>query len=81
MRTMWINNGKDESNVAPVKRLSFSLTFTNTPSIIYSRMHYFIKEVMFYLIFCGICHGISFKKDKEHSICNFTWLICAKAPY
>lgn len=29
MSTMWTNNERDESNVEPVKRPSFLLTFTN----------------------------------------------------
>lgn len=36
MGTMWINNGRDLSSVAPFKRLSFFMRFTITPFIIYS---------------------------------------------
>lgn len=52
MTTMWINNGRDESNVEPVNRLSFLVTFTNTQFIIYSQMHCFITEVKFCILIC-----------------------------
>lgn len=47
---MWINNERDESNVEPVKRPSFLLTFTNNQCIIYSQMQCFIKEVLCYIL-------------------------------
>lgn len=61
---MWINNGRDESNTAPVKQLSLLLTFTNMQFIIYDWMHFFIEELMFYILIChGTYHDIILEND------------------
>lgn len=46
MRTMWINNGRDESNVESVKCLSFMLTFTN--------IQFILKPLISLLFYLGV---------------------------